>query len=322
MEVTLVNGANAIARSFARRMSALGATKITLVDQRPFRDAVYDLQDEIKDKTVLEKHQAMNYASLEIALEESENVVYFTHDYLSYAHDKNSLLVSTANACKEVGAKKLMAVCPIEMDMYWTEDGSDPMVPRNESVAKARKAFPDMVDFRTNLIFGNYSYFMRYLEQSCIAGKISPELNSRSDPTKYHPLHYDDMFNAIKEVGQNYDDHKGKSYSLNGAMDMTLSEVMHSIKERSGHGQVQDFSTRGLGNWISNFFNGLPHDKNMRLMAEYYKGHTVDFLDNDFYTKHGMEHKHEFVTSFRPERYTAERFEKPAFIGYKSVCLD
>ena len=166
MEVTVVNGANAIARSFARRMAKLGASKITLIDQRPYRPSVYDMQQYIKKehKTELHKVQAMNYATLEVAMEGTENVVYFTHDYLSFAHDKNSLLTATAKAAKAVGAKKLMAVCPIEMDMYWTEDGSDPMIAREESVHKARDAFPSMVDFRPNLVFGNYSYFIRYLE--------------------------------------------------------------------------------------------------------------------------------------------------------------
>ena len=130
------------------------------------------------------------------------------------------------------------------------------------------------------------------------------------------------MFRAIKEVGQNYDKHKGKSYTVNGPDSMTLSDIMHVIKDKTGHGHVSDWSQWGVGNWISNFFNGLPHDKNMRLMAEYYKDHTIDFLDNDFFKKNDMKHNHQFKAHFDHERYTPERFASPPFIGYKSVCLD
>jgi hypothetical protein len=43
MEITVVNGANAIARSVVRKLNKAGYSKIKLLDQRPFRGSVYHL---------------------------------------------------------------------------------------------------------------------------------------------------------------------------------------------------------------------------------------------------------------------------------------
>jgi len=114
----------------------------------------------------MEKAQILNAATMEAQLEGSENVIYFTHDYFSMNHDKNAHLTAAAKAAATVGAKKLVCVCPIEYDMYYSENYDDTIALRNEAEETARSSFPGMTMLRPNLLFGNYSYLIRYLEQS------------------------------------------------------------------------------------------------------------------------------------------------------------
>ena len=59
---------------------------------------------------------------MDLALEGAKDVLYFTHDYLAMTSDKNRFLEATARAAKKNGVEKLVAICPIEHDLYWSED--------------------------------------------------------------------------------------------------------------------------------------------------------------------------------------------------------
>lgn len=67
---------------------------------------------------------------MNIALEGSKNVLYFTHDYVSMTSDKNDFLKTTAQVAKTVGVENLVAVCPIEHELYYTEDAKTPFEKR------------------------------------------------------------------------------------------------------------------------------------------------------------------------------------------------
>jgi hypothetical protein len=97
------------------------------------------------------------------------------------AFDKNDQLVATAKAAKDNGVEKLVAICPIEHDLYYHEGEQDPIHLRAEAEEKAFGHFPEMVLLRPNLTYGGYSYFIRYLMQSVIAGKIPTELADPND---------------------------------------------------------------------------------------------------------------------------------------------
>lgn len=110
MEYTVVNGASAIARGVTRYLSK-GASKVKLLDYRVYRPGVYKLHKDLKDAGVeVEKGQTLNSKSLEYALEGSENIIYFTHDYVSMSFAKENLLLATSRAAKSVGAKNFIAV--------------------------------------------------------------------------------------------------------------------------------------------------------------------------------------------------------------------
>lgn len=105
--------------------------------------------------------QVRNTKALEIALEGAKDVIYFTHDYFSLSHGKNDLLRATAKACRDNKVKNLVSVCPIEYDMY-TSDNSlkDSIKLRTEAEADAFSSFPTMTLLRPNLVYGDYSYFI------------------------------------------------------------------------------------------------------------------------------------------------------------------
>ena len=124
MELVVVNGANNIAKSIIRELTASGAyKKVRLLDFRPFKASVYAFQREMAAKGIeLEKHQANSGSSLDIALEGANRVVYFTHNYTSMTSCKNNFLVGTSKLAKKHGVSSLTAVCPIEHDFAYTEN--------------------------------------------------------------------------------------------------------------------------------------------------------------------------------------------------------
>ena len=64
---------------------------------------------------------ARSVDSLSLNLEGAKDVIYFTHDYVTMSSDKNSHLQAVAQLAKKQG-NNLVAVCPIESDLAWTED--------------------------------------------------------------------------------------------------------------------------------------------------------------------------------------------------------
>jgi hypothetical protein len=89
---------------------------------------MYKLSELTEGKnTNLEKIMITNTPSLHRAIEGSEKVLYFTHDYFTLAPDKNLMIQATAGKLlrisfieltKKLGVKKTICVCPIEYDHY------------------------------------------------------------------------------------------------------------------------------------------------------------------------------------------------------------
>jgi hypothetical protein len=236
-------------------------------------------------------------------------------------HDKNAQLIATAKAAKETGVEKLIAVCPIEYDMYYTEDLQDPIAVRTEAEQEAFKIFPEMVLLRPNLSYGNYAYLIRYMEQSVVAGKIPKELGDETDHTKYSPVHYEDIFNTVKAVHKDYSSHKGRTYHVNGKEELTLNEITTLIETAVGN-KAKRTNNLGLIDFAFHFFSGCSHDRNMRELANYYRENSWDFKENDFFAEHGVTGTQRIGSSFFDARHDMKRFVHPTFQAYKSVSID
>jgi hypothetical protein len=163
MELVVVNGANAIARGVLSRLAGKNYQKIKLLDFRPYRKSVYDFQRALPADLTLTKHQVQNAAALEYALEGAQDVLYFTHDYCANAADKNSFIQGAAKIAKKQGVERLVAVCPIEHELYYTEDQHTPLEKANEAQQKALQSNAKFSILHTNLVLGRDSYLAHYL---------------------------------------------------------------------------------------------------------------------------------------------------------------
>ncbi len=87
---------------------------------------------------MVDKRITTNGQALDIALEGADKVVYMTHDYTSLVSCKNNFLVGTAKLAKKHGVKNLVAVCPVEHDLAYTEsDTGDWIYVRHEAELSA-----------------------------------------------------------------------------------------------------------------------------------------------------------------------------------------
>ena len=73
------------------------------------------------DGVTIDKRMTASGSHLDVALEGADKVVYFTHDYTNLCPDKNDFLIGTSKLAKKHGVSSLVAVCPVEHDMAYTE---------------------------------------------------------------------------------------------------------------------------------------------------------------------------------------------------------
>ena len=281
MEYTIVNGAGAIARGVTKALSK-NCSKIKLLDTRVYRNGVYKLQEELEG-VELEKSQTVSSKSLEYAIEGSDTVVYFTHDYLSMSYAKGTILEATARAAKACGVSKLIWVSPIESDFYYTEDSLSPTEIKAASEERALTMFPDLVMLHPNLVYGEYSYLIRYMTQSILGGKIYKSLADPDDKTMYYPTDFESLAEVINHAIENYDTVSGNVYSVRGESGITLSQIKDLITKKCSTDNVSVTSQSLIGNLLGEFFRGIGHDQNMCMMADYFKENSWDFTSEDDY---------------------------------------
>jgi len=68
--------------------------------------------------------------------------------------DKNSHLIAAAKLAKKQGVKNMVAICPIEHDLVWSEDDKNFFEKTQEAESEALSANSSMTLLRTNLTFG------------------------------------------------------------------------------------------------------------------------------------------------------------------------
>lgn len=328
MELVVINGASSIARGVIRNIvKKHNYQKVRFLDPKPFRQGVYQLQ---KDLTGVEftKHQTGTAANLEIALEGAQNVLYFHHDYLAMTSDKNAVLASTARIAKKQGINGLIAVCPIEHDLYYTEDDKTPFQKKLEAQQDAISHFGSTVILNTNLVFGPLnrdSYLINYLAQCAAAGSAPGALVNAS---KYHftPVHSEDVAYAVEQASKNFDKLKGSISNVNGSEDVTIKEILEtlevSVGKNKGNTKAQT-SLGGLSDYVQEFFVGISHDRNLTRLAEHFESHpSINLKENDFFGKLNLQNKHSFRQNYKDGEIKVEELVSPIFTAYKGVSLD
>lgn len=290
MELVVVNASNAIARGVISKLAGKTYQKIRFLDYRPYRKSVYSFQKTLV--APLDKYQVQSAANLDLALEGAQDVVYFTHDYFANTADKNSFIQSTAKLAKKHGAKKLVAVCPIEHELYYTEDKQTPIEKRNEAQHKALQSFDNMTILNTNLVFGKDSYLIHYMTQCVAAGKINKSIGGCKN-FQYKPVSSEDLSVAVETALSNINDAKGQKFAVQGKDAATLNELLALVQKQVGNDNTKlagSFLGLGLSDYVEEFFTGITHDKNMARMAEFFDTHAINFEADqaDFFKKFGI----------------------------------
>ena len=95
-----------------------------------------------------------NVGSLEVGMEGADKVVYFTHDYFSLSSCKNNTLVAAADVAKKLGVGSMVAVCPVEHDMAFSDDLQSWISKRQEAEQKALSNNGKLSLLSTDLVTG------------------------------------------------------------------------------------------------------------------------------------------------------------------------
>ena len=116
----------------------------------------------------MKKEMVRSRANLEYELEGASHVLYFTHDYLSMASDKNEFLKVSADVANKHGVERFIAVCPVEYEMHYTEgsgqDVDHPISLRDHAEEAAMSTLGNKFCLiRPNLVFGEHAYYLHYL---------------------------------------------------------------------------------------------------------------------------------------------------------------
>lgn len=187
----------------------------------------------------------------------------------------------------------MVAVCPIEHDMYYTEDEVSPAEKKLQAQYDAVGVFNPTNIINTNLVYGEGSYLIHYMSQCAMAGKIPYSLG-RAGRFQFNPVHTDDIANAINHSLSNADKVKGTNLTLNGSEDYTLKDILTVLEQSvsKDQGSTRTKKSFGLTDYIEEFFVGIAHDKNMARMSDFFEANSsINLKENDFYGKFNLQNK-------------------------------
>lgn len=272
-ELVVMNGAGNIARSVVSahlRRHAGKYASVKIIDARPNRKSVYNWQAAV-DGVKVNKTLARSVDALNLGLEGAKDVIYFTHDYVTMCSDKNSHLQAVAKIANKQG-NNLVAVCPIESDMAWSEDEQTYIEKTKEAEAAALQHNPSMTLFKTNLTFGPETHFIHFLAQCALVGKAPYKAFVARDKLnfKYAPIHTDDVAEAVGAALQ--DSSKTGQFVLAGKEHHNLGQILAVLEKAADKAEG---STKGPFlppfPYVWEFFFGTGNDQNLARMVKHYE---------------------------------------------------
>lgn len=268
---------------------------------------------------------ARNVESLNIALEGAKDVIYFTHDYVSMSSDKNSHLQAVAQIARKQG-NNLVAVCPIESDLAWSEDEHSFVEKTKEAEQAALSSNSSMTLFKTNLTFGPETHLIHFLAQCAIVGKAPYKTFVARDHLnfKYAPIHTDDVAEAVGGALQ--DTSSSGHYVLAGNEHYDLSEILGVLEKAADRGEG---STKGPLlpplELVWEFFFGTGNDQNLSRMIKFYEGeqqHIQALITNTWAQRTGMSPQVSFSDFYSQVKLIEEDYAHPTMAAYKCTHLD
>ena len=219
----------------------------------------------------------------------------------------------------------MIAVTPLEHELYWSEDKHTPMEVRDAAQLKALQYFDKMAILNTNLVFGRDSYIVHYMTQCAAAGKI-PKAIGGSKNFQYKPISSEDLSSAVEYALGNINDVNGHCFTVNGADSATLNDILHLAEQKVGKDQgntgLRGRPLLGLSDYVEEFFTGITHDKNMARMAQYMEQHTPNLEQDDYHKRFNLSHSVKLKEYFEGKKVRVEELVTPIFTDYKMVSLN
>jgi uncharacterized protein YbjT (DUF2867 family) len=259
---------------------------------------VYGFQRTLTSQGIqVDKKITSNGASLEMAMEGADKVVYFTHDYTSMCPDKNDFLIGTSKLAKKLGVKSLVAVCPVEHDMAYTEDANRSWVQvRQDAEKTALQSSNALTILNTDLVFSNEStHLLHYIAQCVNKGKI-PRGFLQGD-VNFKPVHSDDVANAVAHMIANPGHGQ---FALQGDKSVSLAEIVNLIEKASGKAEGQTSAQRFNNpmSLIDEFWTGLTVSQNMLNLVLDSKDECVMTEAESFWQAKGLAPQHDIEAHF------------------------
>jgi dTDP-4-dehydrorhamnose reductase len=119
-----------------------------------------------------------------------------THDYTSLVACKNNFLIGTAKLAKKHGVKSLVALCPVEHDLAYTEiDAKTWIEVRHEAEQSALNENKHLTILNTDLVYSDKpTHLIHYIAQRVAKGSIAAPF--LSDAT-FKPISSEDEATAV-----------------------------------------------------------------------------------------------------------------------------
>ena len=188
------------------------------------------------------------------------------------ASDKNNYLQIAARLAKQNGAKKFIAVTPIEHDLAWSEDSESYYEKTVNAEKAALEANPDATIIKTNLTFGPSTLLVHYLAQCALVGKCPYNKLLTSNNFKFRPVHTDDLAVAVSKA---LEDSRPGRFTLSGPEQLTLKEIVNIVEKSAG--KLPNSTKNPMlppFDYVWDFFFGTSADVNMSRMVEFLEQNT------------------------------------------------
>lgn len=139
----------------------------------------------------------------------------------------------------------------------------------------------NMLVVRSDLNYGQHSYFARYLTQCYMINYEFADFDKYKFH-RYRPLHYKELRDKVNQLLEgDCSTLFGKKYIAEGAKDLSVAELANLIQVNfeDNSKQIQRPSTliNGISKGASLFFYGNNHRINMELMLENMKNNNPNF---------------------------------------------
>jgi nucleoside-diphosphate-sugar epimerase len=228
---------------------------------------------------------------------------------------------------KKHGVEKLLAVCPVENELFYTEDAKLPLQKQAEAQEQSLKVNQDLAILNTDLVYGRSAHLLKYVAQCAEAGRIYSNLGGALGH-RFKPVAEQDLSAVVEHALTNFKAVKGQNYLVNGAEEATLNDLLHVLEAVVGKAEGSTKLSKSLLNvsdYVEEFFVGIAHDKNFRRLGEYFETYRPDLAEGrvNYHEKHGLAR---LSTGIRPTYQALKLREEdlvfPTFSDYKMVSLD